>query len=183
MINWLTLTRDQRLAHVAPLWREGKSAREISQTVTNASRNAVIGVIHRAGLSRLDQAATRRLARHNRKDAAPKPEPRPRRAYIIAGSGAVIEKPPGQAPRAFASPDAFARNGRSVVPMEALRYGMCRWPLGDPLEPGFGFCGCRAVGKRSYCAEHFAASVEPAKPGRPRTSNELARSLRRWIAA
>jgi len=30
----------------------------------------------------------------------------------------------------------------------------CRWPIGDPLEPGFGFCGRACQEGSSYCATH-----------------------------
>ncbi|MEO9230899.1 MAG: GcrA family cell cycle regulator [Devosia sp.] len=30
----------------------------------------------------------------------------------------------------------------------------CRWPAGDPLLPGFGFCGREPVPDKPYCAEH-----------------------------
>lgn len=34
----------------------------------------------------------------------------------------------------------------------------CRWPIGDPLEPGFGFCGCQTREGKSYCEDHYQRS-------------------------
>jgi len=31
----------------------------------------------------------------------------------------------------------------------------CRWPLGDPSTPDFGFCGARPVAGRPYCVHHL----------------------------
>lgn len=32
----------------------------------------------------------------------------------------------------------------------------CRWPVGDPKEPGFHFCGKPAIPGKPYCPEHAA---------------------------
>lgn len=38
--------------------------------------------------------------------------------------------------------------------------GACRWPLGDPAEPDFAFCGARKLPGRSYCPAHQARAFE-----------------------
>jgi GcrA cell cycle regulator len=35
----------------------------------------------------------------------------------------------------------------------------CRWPIGDPLLPGFGYCGCPVDGGSVYCLEHRARAT------------------------
>lgn len=40
-----------------------------------------------------------------------------------------------------------------LVPTEALRHRMCRWPYGDPAKPGFGHCGCH-TDQGVYCVGH-----------------------------
>ncbi|MBF0562515.1 MAG: global cell cycle regulator GcrA-like protein [Alphaproteobacteria bacterium] len=42
---------------------------------------------------------------------------------------------------------------RSVVELSATT---CRWPIGDPKEPDFHFCGKRILTGKPYCAEHAA---------------------------
>jgi GcrA cell cycle regulator len=43
----------------------------------------------------------------------------------------------------------------------------CRWPHGDPKEPGFHFCGKRSIPGKPYCPEHAAiAYVGMNKPGK-----------------
>lgn len=50
--------------------------------------------------------------------------------------------------------------GRAPVALVDLDRGQCRWPLGDPREPGFGFCGLPVAGDRtSYCTAHHRVSV------------------------
>ena len=35
----------------------------------------------------------------------------------------------------------------------------CKWPIGDPGQPGFGFCECLREPGKPYCAEHVERSV------------------------
>ena len=58
---------------------------------------------------------------------------------------------------------------RKAEPRESLPGGatilnlterMCRWPLGDPKEPGFRFCGKPAFSNFPYCAEHAALAYQ-----------------------
>jgi GcrA cell cycle regulator len=32
----------------------------------------------------------------------------------------------------------------------------CLWPIGDPRQPGFHFCGASAIEGKPYCPEHCA---------------------------
>lgn len=44
---------------------------------------------------------------------------------------------------------------------EDLSKDECKWPLGDPKKPGFGFCGKATVAERKpYCAEHTDLATE-----------------------
>ena len=31
----------------------------------------------------------------------------------------------------------------------------CQWPIGDPLEEGFHYCGGQNIPTKPYCIEHF----------------------------
>lgn len=44
---------------------------------------------------------------------------------------------------------------RSVVD---LSVHTCRWPIGDPREPGFHFCGEPSIPNKPYCAKHAAVA-------------------------
>lgn len=41
---------------------------------------------------------------------------------------------------------------------------LCQWPIGDPREPDFTFCGQPAPESRSYCADHHARGHQPSQP-------------------
>jgi GcrA cell cycle regulator len=49
-----------------------------------------------------------------------------------------------------------------LIGVLTLRDGMCRWPVGEPKQPGFGFCGHSQVPGMSYCGHHARVAYQPA---------------------
>lgn len=45
-----------------------------------------------------------------------------------------------------------------VLRLDRLRPGMCSWPIGEPQDPNFHFCGEEAVPGKPYCAHHCAVA-------------------------
>ena len=43
-----------------------------------------------------------------------------------------------------------------------IRDSMCKWPIGDPVDPKFAFCG-RKSESGPYCTEHAKLAFQPAK--------------------
>jgi hypothetical protein len=62
---------------------------------------------------------------------------------------------------------AFGADALAELPDRA-----CRWPIGDPAEPGFRFCGAPKVAGRSYCQHHLGIAYPP----RSRASDAVAGS-------
>lgn len=71
--------------------------------------------------------------------------------------------------------------GAEPVSLMLLRPRSCRWPVGMDGDGIATFCGCDREGEAPYCEPHRKASRQPLKPGSPKTGNELARSLRRYV--
>jgi len=44
--------------------------------------------------------------------------------------------------------------------LAVLPDGACRWPLGDPAEPNFAFCGAPRLKRASYCCDHLRQACE-----------------------
>jgi GcrA cell cycle regulator len=42
-----------------------------------------------------------------------------------------------------------------------LKEAMCRWPIGDPGEPEFHFCGRKSVSGHPYCDYHARMAYQP----------------------
>lgn len=55
------------------------------------------------------------------------------------------------------------RTGDAVKPLLDAPEAGCMWPIGEPGEAGFCYCGRPRAGKRvSYCEEHIQASAQPS---------------------
>jgi GcrA cell cycle regulator len=44
-----------------------------------------------------------------------------------------------------------------------LEQNDCRWPIGDPRNTDFHFCGARALTGRPYCELHWRTSIQPLR--------------------
>lgn len=53
-----------------------------------------------------------------------------------------------------------SRSDGKIVSILELKERMCRWPVGDPKEAGFGYCGADGVSGHPYCAEHIAIAFQ-----------------------
>ncbi len=53
----------------------------------------------------------------------------------------------------------------------------CKWPIGDPKEKGFHFCGDPITDGYSYCLPHAVVGYSGFK-GMPTKAQKRARSLR-----
>ncbi|GMG81744.1 hypothetical protein LNKW23_09570 [Paralimibaculum aggregatum] len=45
----------------------------------------------------------------------------------------------------------------------------CKWPIGDPAEDGFHFCGLPAVAGKPCCKHHVAVAFQPMSTRRDRS--------------
>jgi GcrA cell cycle regulator len=171
---------DDRVGALKKLWLEGQSASQIAKALGGGvTRNAVIGKVHRLGLSgraapsqpvRATTAATFRPARPR---PTPPPQPAaPRRIEALAPRPAAVAPTPAPVP----SREIMDLPGTATV--MTLGAHMCKWPIGDPSSREFSFCGRRAS-EGVYCLEHAKVAYQPQikKNG----AGELARSLRRYI--
>lgn len=148
---------NERIDELRRLWGQGQTASRIAELLGGVTRNAVIGKAHRLGL-RGRPSPIRREEGHQ---AAPRP-PRTAPAAAIAEEltresvSPIIETPAPLPPLPVEAPPAAVTAGK------ALRSGTkaCSWPVGDPKQPGFHFCGEEAVPGRPYCAAHCTQAYQ-----------------------
>lgn len=163
---------EDRVGALKKLWLEGQSASQIAKQLGGGvTRNAVIGKVHRLGLS--GRAAPSQPARATFRPARPRPA-QPTQAPSAPRRIEAVQPRPAVAPSVPAPmPDL---PGTATV--MTLGAHMCKWPIGDPSSSEFSFCGRRAS-EGVYCVEHARVAYQPqVKRG---GSNDLARSLRRYI--
>lgn len=168
MMGWT----DERVELLRKLWLDGHSASQIAKQLGEVTRNAVIGKVHRLGLS--GRATPSQPTRPAFK--APRPA-RPAVSSTPALRRPVEVRPaPTQAP----APVVYVEE-RGTATVLTLGAHMCKWPIGDPATDEFTFCGRRASDEGPYCVEHARVAYQPQQSKKKTSPSELARSLRRYI--
>jgi GcrA cell cycle regulator len=147
---------------------EGRSASLIALTLGAASRNAVIGKASRIGI-RLNgdgRGCARRSAPEGGAYRLPSGAvPRPKRAPGEGSSAQALSDGFGvERKAAWAVVEAEVGEMRRVR-FEDIRQSECRWPLGDPRNGDFAYCGLTPAEGRSYCAGHCRMAYRPPSAG------------------
>jgi GcrA cell cycle regulator len=154
---------EERVGELKKLWTEGHSASQIAKRLGNVTRNAVIGKVHRLGLS--GRATPSRPVKRPTRLATPKAQPMvrpvaPRAAAAVAEPAAVVVAE-ARSPAARVEPQRLP-NG-DMVTVLTVKDSMCKWPIGDPADATFGFCGHATEAHTPYCTEHARLAFQPAK--------------------
>ncbi len=165
---------DEKVEQLKKLWLDGLSASQIANELANGmTRNAVIGKIHRLGLSGRVKSQTPSGARPKQKNERPAaPRSSGGSAPLMRGNLALaMDSRPSPAARPIAD-DVVVPISERVTLME-LRESMCRWPLGDPTTAEFRFCGAKMpTGPGPYCSYHARIAYQPAQERRRERDRE-----------
>jgi GcrA cell cycle regulator len=181
---------DERVETLKNMWSEGKSASQIAKELGGVTRNAVIGKVHRLGLSNRvggpdrpdDDMALDAFAEDPAPDPVQEPtaEPQPAQTRTTAkdAAPAVRAKPAGQpvppqpstseiSAEALANLAEVAKKAKRLTLMQ-LTERTCKWPVGDPATDDFWFCGLPTVPGKPYCETHVAVAFQPMSARRDR---------------
>ncbi|MGC2224971.1 MAG: GcrA family cell cycle regulator [Methylocella sp.] len=139
---------NERIELLQKLRLEGWSASRIAGELAHGiTRNAVIGKVYRLGLP--PHKAPRR------------PPHRHANSPQVAGNTALASHPfviEAAAPQAVR--DVVVPISEPVTIVE-LREPMCHWPIGDPAQSEFRFCGAKKLpGQGPYCACHAGIAYQ-----------------------
>ena len=155
------------------------------------TRNAVIGKVHRLGLSnRAGSAGAKAAAKEKApkaeakkpapapaakqqpktESAAPPPQPKVagRRAIIPAGQPLPPQPSANEiSPEALAKVNEIEKKSKKIGLME-LTERTCKWPVGDPATEDFWFCGLPVKAGKPYCEAHVGVAFQPMSSRRDR---------------
>ena len=132
---------DERVDQLKSLWTEGLSASQIARALGGVTRNAVIGKVHRLGLAgrasptRIERPRLPSTPRLNVRSHAPEP--------------VVVEE------------DPVVMEDGNFATVLTINNAMCRWPIGDPSENAFHFCGRSPKTGSPYCEAHARKAYQP----------------------
>jgi len=127
------------------LWKKGHSGSEIATMLGNTTRNAVIGKAFRLKL----EARAESKKTHSKKnfERIVKPETKGQKLGRKARFKALL----------------LDKNFEKENPtkLEDLTEKLCKWPLGEKMEPASLFCGRKSVEKFPYCKLHLLYAFQP----------------------
>ena len=186
---------DERVEILKKLWGEGQSASQIAKELGGVTRNAVIGKVHRLGLSNRatsssssksdskTKASVKSISdtkRGSNKANASKvttanspSEPRSnttslRRQIIPAGQPLPPQPSANEvSPEALARVSEIEKKAKKISLLE-LTERTCKWPVGDPATEDFWFCGLPSQAGKPYCEAHVGVAFQPMSQRRDR---------------
>lgn len=160
---------DDRIELLTKLWAEGLSASQIAGRLGDVTRNAVIGKVHRLGLSGRTTTSRAKTMRTRRRPA----QPRNRAARPqLRSHGNTALKPAYDADTEEELVLLPAAVPELLIPLHerasilTLNESKCRWPIGDPGDEEFHFCGRHSGTQTPYCEYHSAIAYQPAQSRR-----------------
>jgi GcrA cell cycle regulator len=150
---------DERVELLKKLWADGLSASQIAAELGGITRNAVIGKVHRLGLS-------------GRAKTPSTSTPRPRKPRS-SGQMLRVSRPAIRGNTALAYEYEVEPEPQLLeIPQEQrktllqLNEHTCRWPVGDPGSAEFYFCGGDTTNEMPYCGYHCRVAYQPANERR-----------------
>jgi GcrA cell cycle regulator len=157
---------DERVELLKKLWADGLSASQIASELGSVTRNAVIGKVHRLGLSGRAKSLM-----------ASAPRPRKPRTHAMLRIRPAMRGNTALAAVYDMDVAAEPEEIENIVPMGQrcslleLNDSKCRWPIGDPGSAEFAFCGGNTVEGIPYCGYHARIAYQPVAERRKDRQN------------
>lgn len=169
---------DERVALLKKLWMEGLSASQIAAELgSGVTRNAVIGKVHRLKLSaRAKPTNVAPRAKPSRPSAPRRPSSgsssgggsrnagasttyatstrRTSAAPVMGATALKMEETQAVEVAVHQKAAELVIPSEERVSLLQLSEKTCKWPIGDPMNPDFHFCGREADENKPYCEFH-----------------------------
>lgn len=156
---------DEMVEDLRRMWKEGLTTGEIGKRL-GVSKNSIVGKVHRLGLSGRPSPIKKKESiagsiapeavktEKNKSQKTAKP--------VLKTTVPAVEKTTEkkEAPKNCNSAKEAPSNG--FISLTDLDNHTCRWPLGDPKDENFHFCGKKVRIGQTYCDEHSAVAYVKA---------------------
>jgi len=150
---------DERVELLKKLWSDGLSASQIAAELGGITRNAVIGKVHRLGLSGRAKSPS---------SAAPRPRKARAHPHMLRVSRPAVRGNTALAHAFEYDIEPEPQLVDNVIPIGQRRTILelteetCRWPIGDPGTTDFFFCGGQTSTGLPYCCFHSRVAYQPS---------------------
>ena len=161
---------EQMVEDLKRMWAEGLTTGEIGKRL-GVSKNSVVGKVHRLQLSGRPSPIKKKDSPTKETPAPSKPSKAEKPTQQVSKS--KEEKAPQKKEEieelivstsiSTAEPKAQSRSSGKTM-LTDLDNHTCRWPIGDPKDENFHFCGKKVKIGQTYCEEH--ANIAYVKPGK-----------------
>ena len=130
----------QKVEDLKKLWNEGVATSRIGEQL-GFTKNAVIGKAFRLGLERRQNS-------------------RKKTAHSQSVSSVTMYRETSAPGHSQIAPKREVTRRREKFSFKKSIVGTgsfksCQWPIGDPLEEGFHYCGGQNIPTKPYCIEHY----------------------------
>ena len=144
---------EEMIDSLKQMWKDGLTTNEIAKRL-GVSKNSIVGKVHRLNLKA-------------------RPSPIKKKDEVVASEPITAkEETTKQTPKAVKKVSTTPINVTieptkkkdTCIKLTELDNHTCRWPIGDPKDDNFCFCGKNVRSGQTYCEEHSAiAYVKPVK--------------------
>lgn len=151
---------EQMVEDLRTMWKQGLTTAEIGKRL-NVTKNSIVGKVHRLGLSgrpspikkkneEAVSAESQKTAEAAQSASAKKEDVASQKKENAKIENSVVHEvkaPVQSAPK-------FDPAKKGMMSLMDLDNHTCRWPLGDPKDENFHFCGRKVKIGQTYCEEH-----------------------------
>jgi len=176
---------DKKIEKLKVLWEKGVSTAEIGKRL-DFSKNAIVGKVHRLGLSNRNSPIKNAPTRIEKVKKIPSriPQKTKNEELISKGKKSKISANKLQSLRfetkekITSKPDvskfSIAKNKKiptNGVTLNELTPDRCCWPIDDGNSDAFCFCGKKVFKNKPYCLEHCVMAYTTSSSSSSRNSS------------
>lgn len=136
---------DEKVEQLRQLWAQGLTANEIAKKL-DVTKNAIVGKVHRLCLT----ARPSPIKSKNPEQPVENPEQAVAIETECEGQTVKVAEEVDLTSQAATKSEKEHTN----IKLVNLDSHTCRWPIGDPRDDDFCFCGKKVRSGQTYCDEH-----------------------------
>ena len=135
---------DEKVEKLRELWAQGLTANEIAKRL-DVTKNAIVGKVHRLCLTARPSPIKSKNQEAEETEKAVE--------TVVEAKTETANRQVAEASVAPAKSEKGAKENTNVK-LVNLDSHSCRWPIGDPRDDDFCFCGKKVRSGQTYCDEH-----------------------------